>query len=319
MPPRPRPGFADMVGHRICYLAVLTACALFYLASGEWLPWVMLLAVLGLPWLSLLLSLPAMLRFRAEVDGPQSLPMGAPGQLQLMGSSDYPLPPFQGKIWLKQCISGESRRYQAGQGLPTKHCGGFAVTGKNVRVCDYLGLFSFPVRRSGEKRIVVRPMPLPMEKMPELNRYIACSWRPKSGGGFAENHELRLYRPGDRLNQVHWKLSAKTGKLTLREPMLPQRGLVLLTMTIRGTPEELDRKFGRLLWLGRFLLQQGIPFEIRALTADGVRSLPVTEEQALNKAIDILLCSGAASRGSIREHCYAAAWQYHIGGDADEI
>lgn len=308
-----------MFGRRICYLAVLTACALFYLASGEWLSWVILLAVLGLPWLSLLLSLPAMLRFRAEADGPQSLPVGAPGQVWLVGSSDFPLPPFKGKLRLKRCISGESRRYQARHGLPTRHCGGIAVTAEKVRVCDYLGLFAFPAKRSGEKRIVVRPVPLPMREMPDLKRYIARSWRPKFGGGFAENHELRLYRPGDSLNQVHWKLSAKTGKLTLREPMLPQRGLVLLTMTLRGTPGELDRKFGRLLWLGNFLLQQEIPFEIRALTADGVRSLPVTEEQALNRAIDTLLCSGAARQGSIREHGYTASWQYHIGGDADEI
>lgn len=307
-----------MLGRRICYLAVLASCWGFYIAYGEWLSWLLLLAVLGLPWLSLLLSLPAMIRFRVEADGPQVLPMGTGGEVWLLGSSEFPLPPFKGKLRLRRCISGESQPYKAARGLPTEHCGGIAVTVEKARVCDYLGLFSFPVKPKERTTVIVRPVPVPLPEPPDLKRYIARSWRPKSGGGFAENHELRLYRPGDSLNQVHWKLSAKTGKLTLREPMVPQRGLVLLTMTLRGTGGELDRKFGRLLWLGSYLLEQSIPFQIRALTADGVQSIPVPDEQALSKAIDTLLCAGAAREGSIRDRFYAASWQYHIGGDADE-
>lgn len=308
-----------MFGRRICYLSVLMGCGVFYIAYGEWFSWLTLLIVLGLPWLSLLLSLPAIVSFRMEADGASALPMGAEGDVWLLGSSGLPLPPFKGKLRLRRCITGESRRYKPMAGLPTEHCGGLAVTVEKARVCDYLGLFAFPAKTGGQKTVIVRPIPIPVPESPDLKRYIARSWRPKFGGGFAENHELRLYRPGDSLNQVHWKLSAKTGKLTLREPMVPQRGLVLLTMTLRGTPEELDRKFGRLLWLGNYLLEQNIPFEIRTLTADGVCSIPVGDEPALNKAIDILLCSGAAKQGSIRDRFYAASWQYHIGGDTDEV
>lgn len=307
-----------MFGRRICYLSALMACGVFYIAYGEWLSWLVLWIVLGLPWLSLLLSLPAILSFRIEADGAGALPMGGEGDVWLLGSSGLPMPPFKGKLRLRRCITGESCRYRSLSGLPAEHCGGIAVTVEKARVCDYLGLFAFPAKTGGQKTVLVRPIPIPVPEPPDLKRYIARSWRPKFGGGFAENHELRLYRPGDSLNQVHWKLSAKTGNLTLREPMVPQRGLVLLTMNLRGTPTELDRKFGRLLWLGNYLLEQAIPFEIRALTADGIRSIPVEDEQGLGKAIDTLLCSGAAKQGSIRDHCYAASWQYHIGGGADE-
>lgn len=308
-----------MFGRRIWYLSVLVGCGIFYIAYGEWFSWVALLTVLALPWLSLLLSLPAILSFRIEAGGAGALPMGGEGDVWLLGSSSLPMPPFKGKLRLRRCITGESFRYRPISGLPTEHCGGIAVTVEKARVCDYLGLFAFPAKTGGQETILVRPVPVPVPEPPDLKRYIARSWRPKFGGGFAENHELRLYRPGDSLNQVHWKLSAKTGNLTLREPMVPQRGLVLLTMNLRGTPEELDRKFGRLLWLGNYLLEQDIPFEIRALTADGVRSIPVGDGHALNKAIDALLCSGAAKQGSIQDRCYAASWQYHIGGDADEV
>ena len=197
------------------------------------------------------------------------------------------------------------------------HCGGIAVTVARARVCDYLGLFAFPVGKVTPKTILVRPKPLPIPAIPDLDRYIARAWKPKSGG-FAENHELRLYRPGDSLNQVHWKLTAKTGKWMIRQPMEPQRGLVMLTMTLRGTPEELDRKFGRLLWLGKYLVEKDVRFEIRTLTADGVQSSWVQTEQELNKATDTLLCAGEAKEGSIRDFGFAASWQYHIGGEPDE-
>ena len=307
-----------MWGRRLLYLAAVVSCLAFYVAHGSWVSCLVVWIVLGLPWLSLLISLPAMVSFRIQVEAPRALPMGTPAEAWLMGSSRFPLPPFSGKIRLISCITGEVNRYRSSQGLPTRYCGGMEIVVVRPRVCDHLGLFSFPSKVNSTPKVVVRPLPVPVGDLPDLQRYLARSWRPKPGGGFAENHEMRLYRPGDNLNQVHWKLSAKTGKLTLREPMEPQRGLVLLTMNHRGSGEERNRKFGRLLWVGNYLLGQKVSFEIRALTALGVRSFDVRSQQDLTRAIDTLLCDPAATEGSIRDRFYSASWHYHIGGDADE-
>ena len=99
--------------------------------------------------------------------------------------------------------------------------------------------------------------------------------------------------------------------------MEPVTGLVLLTMTLRGTPEALDRKFGRLLWMGEYLLEQGLSFEIRVLTGDGLLSFPVRDRNGLYKAVDTLLCKPAAA-DSITERVFDASWQYHVGGEPDE-
>ena len=152
-----------------------------------------------------------------------------------------------------------------------------------------------------------------MDNPPDLNQFIARSWRPKFGGGFAENHELRPYRPGDSLNQIHWKLSAKTGDLILREPMEPNGNLVLVTMDLNGTPEELDHKFGRLLWPSGYLLENGLRHELRVLTADGPVSCPIINEPALTAAVDALLCCPAGD-GTLLDADCGAAWQFHIGG-----
>ena len=307
-----------MAGRRFVYLAALGACAVFYTAYGEWFSFLALCCVAGLPWLSLLLSLPAVLRFRAAAGGPDTLTMGVEARVCLLGSCDLPMPPFRGSLRLTRCITGESWRHDLGQCLPTDHCGGIMATVEKAKICDYLGLFSFRARTQEPKRILIRPDPVPIRALPELESYLARSWRPKFGGGFAENHELRLYRPGDSLNQVHWKLTAKTGKLILREPMEPERGMVLLTMNLRGGPEELDRKFGRLLWLGNHLLERSVPFALRVLTGEGELSFSIARESDLARAMDALLCAPAAPQGDIRDREHRASWHYHVGGGPDE-
>lgn len=303
-----------MAERRVIYLAVLLGCLGFYIAYQQWLAWILLVVVVALPWFSFLVSLPAMGRFRVNVSGPDWVGMGTEAQVQLLGWSSLPVPPFRGRLRLLRRTTGEVWKHKTALPLPTDHCGALEAVPERVRVYDYLGLIALPVKNTGGRVFVVRPKPVEIPELPSLERYLARAWRPKPGGGFSENHELRLYRPGDSLNQIHWKLTAKTGKITIREPMEPDRGLVLVTMNLRGTSRELDRKFGRLLWLGNHLLELGLHFEVRALTGEGVEVFPVTGQQGLSEAVDTLLCANAAQQGDLRDMNFSAAWHYHIGG-----
>ncbi len=302
----------------LLYLAALGGSLVFFTAYQEWLAWLILLIVLILPWLSLLLSLPGMLTFRLEARGPAAVRLNGPAVLRLVGVSRFPVPPFRGRLKIDRVTTGEKWTLPSDTDLPTEHCGGLHIVPQGTWVYDYLGLFALPVRKLPRKTVLIRPEPVPIPVLPELDRFLARSWRPKPGGGFAENHELRLYRPGDSLNQVHWKLTAKTGKLILREPMEPERGLVLLTMNLRGSPAELDRKFGRLLWLGNLLLEKNVAFTLRVLTGEGIQTCPIATEQELQNALDSLLCAPPAREGDLRDKPQAASWCCHVGGDADE-
>lgn len=306
-----------MAVRRLWYLVALLSCWVFYIAYGEWFSWLLLLLVLLLPWFSLVLSLPAIWQFSLSPAGPDAFPMGETGQLYLLGSCKLPMPPFRGRIRLTNCIDGERFLYAPEQGLSGIHCGGFIAKVEKARVSDYLGLFAFPVRKTQQKTVLIRPLPQKAELPQAL--HAVCGWQPKFGGGFSENHELRLYRPGDSLNQVHWKLSAKTGKLILRQSMEPRRGLLLLTMTLRGTAEQRDRKFGRLLWVGQFLLEKDLPFTLRVLTGKGLLSFPIQHPSQLQKAVDTLLTTPESQDGSIRDRTFSAVWQYHIGGNCHEV
>ena len=100
--------------------------------------------------------------------------------------------------------------------------------------------------------------------------------------------------------------------------MEPVRGAVLLTMQLAGDPDTLDRKFGRLLWVGRYLLKRELDFEIQALTGAGVLCAHVDSEAGLQKALDRLLCAPLAQEESTWENETRACWRYHVGGEADE-
>lgn len=308
-----------MIIRRLLYLGCLAGSLVFYFCYQQWLSWVVLLAVLALPWVSLLLSLPAMVQFRAELEAPAFVPIGDRAEAALWGLSTLPQPLFKGQMVLKNLNTGKTHRHHPLKPLPTAHCSGWCLTARKVWVYDYLGLFRFRVRNIHSHTMVVRPRPLPMAQSPSLRKAVARSWRPKFGGGYAENHELRLYRPGDNLNQIHWKLSAKMGDLILREPMVPNLGRAVLTLDLSGTPEEIDRKLGRLLWLSGNLLEQHIPHEIRCLTGEGPMTYLISCQQEITAAIDRLLCCPLSTAGTLKARTTGATWQFHIGGEPDEM
>lgn len=301
-----------MPGHRLRYLAVLATGVLYYLASGQWLSWMLLVICLGLPWLSLVLSLPAIARLRVSATGCRWVEMEEDSRLWLLGSCPMPMPPFRGSIRLESCFTGCVTRYAPETGLDTRHCGGFQATAEQVRVYDYLGLFRFRVRPDGNFRLCIRPRPVPYPGFLPPDAQRVSAWRPKPNGS-SDDWELRPYRPGDSLNRMHWKLSAKTGTLIHREAREPILPTTVVSLSLTGSAEVLDRKLGQLLWLGNALLPR--PFSLRAQTGDGETVFSIADTQGLHAALDTLLLSPLAARE-------AEAWYpglvYRIGGTEDE-
>ena len=307
-----------MTSRRLMYTLGVIGTLVFYIAYQKWLSWILLWVVLCFPWLSLCLSFGAMYSFRLEPDGATRIPLRTPEHIQIKPKTRSPIPPHQCRVRIQRPITGERWNLKPGDPLPTDHCGGLIVSLQKAKVYDYLGLFCRRIRNADPKTFLILPEPIAMELPSDLKEYLSRSWRPKPGGGYSEHHEIRPYHPGDNLNQIHWKLSAKVGELMLREPMEPERGLILITMDLKGSGAELDQKFGHLLWLSNWLLEQSVSFEIRVLTGMGIENWTVTGVDGLNQSMNDLLCRPFAATGSIRDRNFSAAWQCHIGGEAYE-
>lgn len=306
-----------MLQRRILYGTALAGGLVFYWAYREWLAGFLLMLILVLPWMSLLLTLPAAFTGRLRLQCPQGATVGSGAAVSWSLEGFLPPPPLEGKLRCRVGFSGKRKRIASGGRLPTEHCGMLEIGPGFLWACDYLGLMRFPVKKVGRVRIPVRPKPIKPEKEPDLSRFYSGAMAPKSGGGFAENHELRLYRPGDSLRQIHWKLSAKTGQLILREPMEIKKGNALLTLSLSGSPEKLDDKLGRLLWMMDYLVEKGIPHRVCCHTGSGMKLWEVSTEPQIRETLDAILeCALAPDR---EEPVYPSAlWRCHIGGDGHE-
>ncbi len=305
-----------MVLHRIVYVLSLIAAVVFFLAYKLWFGWFVLILLLALPLLSLLLSLPAMLN--AQLDSAIFTPVTVGGSARLaLTCGKFPTLPWKCKMLVSQPLTGGSWLMREGDSFPTDHCGALLCHIRKLKVYDCLGLFSRTLRYRDPIRIFVHPAPVAVP-VPRRTENSAISWKPKWGGGFSENHELRLYQPGDSLRQIHWKLSAKTGELIFRQPMDPVRQHLLVWLDLSGSPQTVDRKLGKLLWLSRYLLSRRLPFRIQALAGDGAHVWSVTDAAGFTVAFGELLCLPYSTEKTAAQPPSSAEWQYRIGGDDRE-
>lgn len=306
-----------MVKQRIIWLLCFLGSLAFVIFYQKWLSWLMLGGVLLIPVYSLIVSLPSMISAKLEPHAPGRVTVGTPTTVTFRCVSKGIAPQWSCRINVKHGITGRQKRLRPGTPLPTDRSGVLFCSLTRVRVYDYLGLFALPLIGPKKFRVVVEPKPLSIPNREEADADSVFSWKPKNGG-FSENHELRLYVPGDSLRQVHWKLSAKTGKLIIREPMVPDTGKVLVTVVLKGTPDELERLLGRTLWLGRRLIEQQIPFELMSLTSAGVQRTGIYTPQALEPAMDELLSHAPVQEGTLESPAEIFTHQYILGGEPDE-
>lgn len=290
----------------VLYLLAWLGCVVFYCAYRQWFAWLVLVAVLALPVVSLVLSLPSMVLARLELDCPEALTMGDERKLRPRCRGALPLTMWRCHIRVERLADGWSAPLKKNQILPTEHCGVLRCSVEKARVYDCLGLFGLPLRGCEEKIVHIRPKPVPAPLPAEARQQRTLRWRPKRGGGYSENHELRLYRPGDNVQQIHWKLSAKTGRLILREPQIPDNGELTLRLKLSEKPEKRDAALGQLLYIGQQLLERGIRFRV---LCQGM-CLQVHSKDGLRQSVDKLLAVPADP-----------AWPVSgpaIGGDSDE-
>lgn len=302
---------------RVLYLGALAGCLVFYAVYRQWLAGLVLTAVLALPVFSLLMSLPALITTDFELKYPRIVSKGEKAAADIWVCCNFPVPPAKGKLRITRATTGDVWYNVKFSKLPTNHCGQLLLESYGGWVYDYLGLFRRPARKV-RGTVLVRPEPVAIDPPPDLSCFQTRRWLPKRGGGFGENHELRLYRPGDNLQQIHWKLTAKTGKLILRETVEPERRPAVIKLELMGKEAELDRKLGQLLWLSRYLLSYDLHHEIRALTGKGLLSWQIREETDTQRAVDDLLQVPCAGSGTISGRDLTAGWEYYIGGGTDE-
>lgn len=307
---------------RLLYLAALIAAVMFEIYYSRWFSWYLLLFAIVLPVLSLLAGLGGLISARAE------LRCSGDGRRVSLCFSGQGLASCRAVLSVRDCLSGAVRRetLRAAVGesvsprLPELGCGAYDIAVSRARAMDALGIFSKRLTLPKPRRVYIMPTPREPEPMPELRTFASPQLRDKPGGGFAEAHEMRDYRPGDSLRDIHWKLSAKTDKLIVRQAQEPVQRTVLITLDRPADREKYSAVLGELLWLSRYLLENGAKHTVCWLSSEGAPELfEVKSENELDELMKRLLSEplreGTPSlegRAPLR-----ANWRWHLGAERE--
>ena len=121
--------------------------------------------------------------------------------------------------------------------IPTGRRGVFAVGPLVVAATDPLGLLRRPVRTAPREQVTVFPRvericPLPGRAGADLVGGASHEFvRSRSGDEF---HSLRQYVVGDDLRKVHWRSTARTGELMIRELDEPWQTRATVLLDVRS-------------------------------------------------------------------------------------
>jgi len=327
-----------MIHRRIVYLLVLCAALLFQITNNNYLAHLLLTLTAALPVLSLALSLPGMLSCRLSLSASQSpLRRGKDGVWLISMENALPLPAARINLRLEvqDRFTGQRKKYPLSlygfvRRRPVRrlaradHCGILELRCVKARVWDYLGLFSLRCGIPAPARILVEPVPIDPGPLNIPEGQGAPVERSNAGrAGPGEDYDLREYRPGDPLRQVHWKLSTKWDELIVRQPLETAAPMPLLTFDHFGTLEEADRMLDRLTGLSRAMLAVQRPHAVAWLDPSDASLCRhvIACEQDLQKCLLAILSQPCPARGpSILERSElpgtgAAVFRLHVTGE----
>ncbi len=98
--------------------------------------------------------------------------------------------------------------------------GAYSVGPTEVTMTDPLGLFTFSQPSAGPSELLVYPVPLPVSHS-FLSGASSWGWNDQENalnrGSGVDFHGVREYQSGDELRRVHWRTTARTGKLAVTE------------------------------------------------------------------------------------------------------
>lgn len=300
-----------MPGRWLAYALVFIGAVAFRIFYTGWLSGLILPAVVCLPLLGVLLALPGVLLCRFSLSAPERVERGAPAVWTVSGGSRLGLPLM--RVWITvesvNQLTGQTTRRRTAFFLPgtgataeipasTAHCGLLRCRIVSAWACDCLGLFRLPLFRGEEAQLWVEPLSQ-VADLPPLPEQEAPGLRPRPGGGPGEDYDPRAYRPGDPLNSIHWKLSAKRDDLVVRETLETIHPLPVLTFDCFGTAEVMDRLLDVLSSTGRALLAQNRPFAMawaEPVSGDTHR-FDISGADDLRRCLEALLSQRAPETG----------------------
>ena len=257
---------------RILFLFALAGAFMFYVFHTSYFSWILMLVSFILLPLSLCISIPIWIKSQLRMEcSTLAAPVSDGFSVALRCDSIFPMCPVSLRLRFENTLTGTREDYRlslaSGETVAvhwTHHrdCGIIRCSVLHSRIFDLVGFFSFPIKKPNISEVLLYPDEIPFTDEVQLfsspdfiNADTAL--RP-SPSGEKEPLDVRDYREGDLLRDVHWKLSARSDHLIIREFERLAFSNIRIALLYSPNQDELRLSLGRLFGLCNALFRQKI-------------------------------------------------------------
>ncbi len=262
----------------ICFLALILFGLLFY-HHYVMMIWVVILAVL--PAVSFILTKLTVDKIRVSImTDKSSVGKNVPVQVYFIIKNGYiaPIENLKLSVQIFNAFYKNNEEYElvipsvpfserkVDMKVSGKYCGRMIIRIEKVIMEDFLGLFRFERELNIANEVMIMPeknIELPQINLSDSGVANDDEVQYVKGDDVSQISLIRDYIPGDRLQNIHWKLSAKNEELQVKEFSKPYSDEVTLLLEFsvqKDKPEITDSIIEAYYASGKYLLKHGRRF-----------------------------------------------------------
>ncbi|MEE0425142.1 MAG: DUF58 domain-containing protein [Blautia sp.] len=235
-----------MMKSRLIWLLWLAGMAAASVFTGEYLYMALLLISCVAFVMSGILLICTGRKLQVQIKLPRAAERGREftGELQIRNLSILPVFGGKGKLWWENTLTGEKGWLPISLSLQSKGkqiiefqgesswCGCVAFTFGKWYCQDLFHIFSGKRQTKESREVVIMPdrqkksFSFLLGEGFDMESFRYSGMRPGDDPG--ETYDIRSYRPGDNIRQIHWKLTGKLDDVMIREKSYPVDDTVLL-------------------------------------------------------------------------------------------
>ncbi|MDD6082323.1 MAG: DUF58 domain-containing protein [Oscillospiraceae bacterium] len=276
-----------MIKSKIVYLVLLASMVLFYILFIDSMSLLTLIITVIFPFLQLALLSHVSRKITASMDiETRTVPRNTDTRIivKIKNHSLLPVSCAMATVSIKNTLTDECQTLTTL--LPVSsdneqsikfsvsyaHCGKVKVTLKNLKIYDYIKLFSKTINLNISQEIAVVPSLVNISPSIEVNLSGISESdefsKNKPGDDCTEIFNIREYVYGDKLNRIHWNLSTKLDELMVKEYSLPVSSQVIILFEF-CTDENSEDRFSKndaaietAMSLSHYMIKNGVSHRI---------------------------------------------------------
>lgn len=304
-----------MIVYFLIYLIVLAISGAFFVFYKDILALMLFIVALIIPFILLITSLIMRLCTRISIRskaGGTVVGESTSISLEISNYSPFPITKLIVYTSQKNSLCGDTDRGELSFFAPpfskraydieigSKHAGNVIIEFVSAKIFDYFGIFAFPLKLKKTCVIPIFPKIHPISTRLRRSVYnldnATVYNKSKSGEDSAEVFEIRDYIDGDRINRIHWKLSAKLDSYVVKDYSLPDNKSVLLLFELFGEAADScgDAVLEALADLSHMLIEQGVAHTV-GWYDNNLKGLSTVDIKTKD---DIYTCIGQMYEGS---------------------